>query len=126
MLLRIWVSIGLTAIVFAVPQVQAEESATGTMATIMINLKHFPSDADKAALNAIADDADATDAEKVVAKAIAAIQHKVTDEDGMKLNAIIADDDAAESTRNLARIVASVMHVPSAESVQSLKAIAGN
>ena len=78
------------------PATYADEAVT-TMANIVIGLKHFPSDADKAALAAIAD-GDSSDAEKSVASAIANISHKVTDADKATLAAISADDGDEQST----------------------------
>ncbi|MEE8243903.1 MAG: hypothetical protein V3R27_02825 [Pseudomonadales bacterium] len=104
------------------PATYADEAVT-TMANIVIGLKHFPSDADKAALAAIAD-GDSSDAEKSVASAIANISHKVTDADKATLAAISADDDASAELRKLAMIVGNLNHMPSADAVASLEGLA--
>lgn len=104
------------------PYTYAGDAVT-TMANIVIGFKHFPSDADKAALAAITD-GDSSDAVKSVAGAIANISHKVTDADKATLEAIIADDDASAPLRELAAIVSSLNHMPSADAVVSLEGLA--
>jgi hypothetical protein len=103
----------------------AGSNAVATMAGIVISLQHFPSDADKTALDAIAS-GDATDSEKTVARAIAAISHKVSDADKAKLEAIAADGDEPDDLRTLARVVAGINHMPSADDKAALSALMGS
>lgn len=100
-------------------------NAIGTMAGIVMSLQHFPSDADKAALNAIAT-GEASASEKTVARAIAGISHKVSAEDKAKLEAIAADDAEPADLRTLARVVAGINHVPSAEDKAALAGLTGS
>lgn len=104
------------------PAAYADDSIS-TMAKIVIGLKHFPSDADKAALAAIANGDGSAD-EKAVAQAIANIAHKVTDADKAKLQSVIDGDSASSQLRTLAQVVAGINHVPSADAVASLQGLA--
>lgn len=102
----------------------ADDSAIGTMAKIMINLKHFPSDSDKQELTAIANSSDSGEAEIAVATAIANIEHQATAADKEKLNAIVADESTPAELRNLASIVVNTLHFPSASDIAKLEMIA--
>ena len=101
----------------------SEGGAVATMATIVIGLQHFPSDADKTALAAIAD-GDGSSSVKAVASAIANISHKVSADDQATLAAIAADEGEPAKLRELASIVSGVNHVPSAEAVAALQGLA--
>ena len=95
-----------------------------TMAGIVLELQHFPSDDAKASLAAIVN-GEASDAEKTVAMAIAGIEHKVSDGDRAALAAIAADESQAAALRKLAGIVAGINHVPGAEAKAALQELAG-
>ena len=105
------------------PLIHAADNVS-TMAGIVLSLQHFPSDADKAALAAIAS-SDASAAEKTVAEAIAGIQHKASAEGMAALTAIAADESQPGDLRELAAIVAGINHVPSAEAKAALTALTG-
>lgn len=106
------------------PLVQAAVSDdVATMANIVISLQHYPSEADKAVLTAIAE-SDSDPTVKTIAIAIANIEHKVKPEDDAKLAAIAADNSEPSELRELASIVSSVMHVPNADQVAALQALA--
>ena len=92
----------------------ADEASISTMASILINLQHFPSDSDKQKLTMIAESSDSGEAEKTVAMAIANIEHKAAAADQDKLNAIVADSDTPAGLRDLASVVLSLNHFPSA------------
>ena len=102
----------------------AGDSATGAMAKIMINLKHFPSEADKEGLSAIANSSDSSEAEIAVATAIANIQHQATAADKEKLNAIVADESTPADLSNLASVILNTMHSPSESGIATLEKIA--
>ena len=93
------------------------------MAGILINLKHFPSDSDKATLAAIAE-GESSDDVKAVAHAIANISHQVGDADKAKLAAIIANDAAPGELKSLAAVVNGLNHFPSADAVSTLESLA--
>lgn len=112
-------TISFTPAVYA----DANGDAIATMANIVIGLKHFPGDADKAALADIAA-GDASDSVKAIASAIANMQHKVSSDDDAKLAAITADPSEPSQVRELASIVSHVMHMPNADQVTALQALA--
>ena len=126
-----WKFISIATVVLAsallyTPGVSADHHAAdpvAAMASILIGLKHFPSDSDKAALAAIAE-GNGSDAVKTVAHAIANISHKVGDADKAKLAAIIADDAAPDELRSLAAVVTGLNHFPSADAVATLESLA--
>jgi hypothetical protein len=116
----------MLAVVLAVawsPLIHAADNVS-TMAGIVLSLQHFPSDADKAALAAIAG-GDASAAEKTIAETIAGIQHKASAEGMAALEAIAADESQPGDVRELAAIVAGINHVPSAEAKAALTELAG-
>ena len=96
----------------------ADDTAVGTMANIVINLKHFPSDADKAKLSAIAEGSDSSEA--AVATAIANIEHQANAADKEKLSAIVADESAPAGLRDVASVVLALNHTPSDADVEKL------
>ena len=103
----------------------SQGGAIAKMANIVIGLQHFPSDADKEALAAIAE-GDSSDSVKAVASAIANISHKVSADDQATLAAIAADESEPAELRELASIVNGVNHVPSAEAVAALQRLASH
>ncbi|MCB1684555.1 MAG: hypothetical protein R3E82_11330 [Pseudomonadales bacterium] len=105
------------------PRVYADDGVT-TMAAIVLSLAHFPSDADKAVLAAIAQD-EGSASVKTVASAIAGISHKVSDADRTRLLPIAADENEPADLRELAGIVAGINHMPGADARAALTALAG-
>jgi hypothetical protein len=99
------------------------DEVVATMANIVISLKHFPSESDKASLATIAQ-SDDRNAVKAIASAIANISHKVTDADKAVLDAIIADSSTPEDLRDLAVVVSGLTHLPSADAVAVLEGLA--
>ena len=102
----------------------ADDAAIGTMADIMINLKHFPSESDKQRLTAIVNSSDSSEAEIAVATAIANIKHQATAADKEKLSAIVADESTPAELRDLASIVLNINHSLSASDIAKLEKIA--
>ncbi|MDD9890575.1 MAG: hypothetical protein OXU66_06295 [Gammaproteobacteria bacterium] len=86
-------------------------SATKTIAATLINLNHFPSDAEKAELNALADDDGVGRAFRAVASAVANIQHAATAEDKEIMNRIIASNRAHANAKLFAAILLELNHV---------------
>ena len=99
------------------------DDAVASMAKIVASLQHFPSDADKEALTAIAAGTD-SDSVKAVATAIAAISHTVGDADKAVLEGIAADENEPADLRQLAGILVGLNHLPSAEAKAALEAMA--
>ena len=99
----------------------AETKNVQTMAGILANLNHFPSDAEKETLKKIADAKDTTAHERVIAQALLNVQHKVGADDKVKLDALIKDASASESVKTLATVIAGLNHMPSEADKEKLK-----
>lgn len=104
----------------------AESDAIETMAKITMNLNHFPSDDDKAALEAIVDSDESSEEEAAIAMALTNLQHKVTEADAERLTAIVEDPESDASARELAGIVLKINHAASADDKAVLATLAGN
>jgi hypothetical protein len=100
----------------------ADAASVRSMAEIIMNLNHMPSDADKMRLTAIAESTD-SEAEAAIATAISNMKHKVADADKDGLNAIVADGSASYEVQELARILLTLNHHPSDEDKESLESI---
>lgn len=98
----------------------ADSSAISAMAKITMNLNHFPSDDDKAALKAIIDSDESSEEEAAIAMALVNMKHKVTEEDAKRLADIIDDPQSDGSARQLAGILLRVNHTPSDEDKATL------
>lgn len=95
------------------------------MAGILIDMNHYPAEADKARLKAIADSDTATAHERTLAKAIRGIEHTPSDSAREALQRIMDDDSAPRDVRDLARAVLGFEHKPDAEGKKRLRAILG-
>jgi len=110
--------------VFATVTKAAESKAVQTMATILLHLQHFPTDADKQSLRRITEDKSATNDERTVAQSLIDVQHTAAAADKPKLEAIVKDDKAASSVKTLASIILNLKHMPSESDKEKLKALA--
>ena len=121
-------ALGLTgigiALLLSTGFVLADNGAIQAMARITMNLKHFPSEEDKATLKGIIDSDDSTDEEADIAMAITDIEHKVLEKDTERLTDIINDDSADADARKLASILLHINHSPSDEDKAALAALA--
>lgn len=99
----------------------AASAAVREMAGIMMNLSHYPSDAEKARLSAIVADKGSTGQERVIATAIANLEHKVAAGDAGKLKQVMGDMSAPVEVRDLAGIVLNIGHKPSAADKRKLE-----
>jgi hypothetical protein len=102
----------------------AESKAVQTMASILLHLQHFPTEADKQSLQQITADKSATQDERAVAQALMDVKHVAAAADKPKLEAIVKDDKAAGSVKTLASIVLNLKHMPSEDDKEKLKALA--
>ena len=103
----------------------AAGAATKTMAGIMVNLNHYPSDSDKETLKKLISDGSTTDAEKTIATAMINLEHAATSADKEKLNKVMSNDAVPGPTRVLAEIVHNLNHKPSSSDKKKLKEIMG-
>lgn len=100
------------ALLLAAGVVAADSDAIKTLATITMNLNHYPSDEDKAMLSAIIDSDESSEEEAAIAMALSNMQHKVTEADAERLEDIVNDDMADASSRKLAGILLKINHKP--------------
>jgi len=98
-------------------------AAASTIAGVLTGLNHFPSDDDKAALQAVAGDDSVGRGFRLIATAVANIQHSATAEDKEILNRIIASDQASADARALAEIVLGINHTASDDARIRLQAM---
>jgi hypothetical protein len=101
----------------------AESKAVQTMAGILMNLHHVPSDSDKQALAQITQDKSATGDERTVAQALMDVQHTAAAADKPKLEAIVNNDKAASSVKTLAGVILTLHHVASDSDKAKLQAL---
>jgi len=120
--IRIALALSLLLAVAAVPAI-ASSSNIHTMAGILLHLNHFPSDSEKATLGAIAADAKASAAEKVLAHAMINLKHKVAASDAAALHELLTNPAAGNNERTLANILLSLAHHPSEQDKKKLQAM---
>ena len=113
------------AFLYSAGIVLAEDAAIQTMARITMNLNHFPTDDDKAALKGIVDSDDSSEEAADIAMALANFEHKVLEKDTERLSDIINDDSTGADARKLATILLRVNHSPSDEDKTALAALTG-
>ena len=100
------------------------EAPASTLAGILADMNHFPSDADRRKLDAIAGNSDVDDDLRAIARAIAGIEHTPTAEAQARLNGIVASDAASEAERTLAAAVLRFEHKASVEDQSALEDLA--
>ncbi|MEQ8483461.1 MAG: hypothetical protein RIB46_03775 [Pseudomonadales bacterium] len=102
----------------------ADGHTASTLADILTGMNHFPSEADKAALNEVAADATVSDNLRAIADAIAGIAHTPTAEDQARLNGILASDAASAQEKTLAKAVLRFEHKLTVEDAAALGSLA--
>ena len=98
-------------------------SAQKTIASIVAGMNHFPSDAQKQALQAIADDESSGSNMQMIANTVINIQHAASAEGKAAMGQIIANDNASDNAKALAKIVMAFNHMASAEAKEILAAL---
>ncbi len=91
----------------------AGNSAIQSMAKIMMNVNHYPSDGEKETLKNIVGDKSASKHEQIMAESMINLQHKASPADKEKLSEIMNDDSASADARALAEIIHNLNHAPS-------------
>jgi hypothetical protein len=117
----LWVLLSATALMLGTHSVLAASAAVKEMAGIMMHLNHYPDDAEKARLKAIAADMGNTEQERVIATAISNLEHKVAAADADKLRQVTGDMSAPAEVRDLAGIVLGINHKPGKEEKKRLE-----
>ena len=116
-------TIGL-ATFLAAGLVEADTETIRALAQITMNLNHYPSDEDRAILNAIIESDNSSEEEAAIAMALANMEHKVTAADAERLADIVDDDLSDDSARKLAGILLNINHSPSNEDRVALASLA--
>ena len=98
-------------------------SAQKSIAGILAGMNHFPSDAQKTELMAIANDEASGRGMQMIATAISNIQHAATAEGKESMNQIIGYAQASASAKALAEIVLSFNHMASADDKETLASL---
>ena len=101
----------------------AEDAEIGSMASILLEMNHFPNEAQAAALQSIMSDSQAGASVRVIAHAIHSIQHQATAQDKQVLSAIAADLKQSAGTRTLASVIVNFDHQVSAFQKPQLEAL---
>jgi len=95
------------------------------MAGILIDMNHYPAEADKAKLQAIANSEAASVHERTLANAILGIEHTPADNAKTELRQIAEDESAPQDVRDLAQAVLGFQHKPGDEGKKLLRRILG-
>lgn len=98
-------------------------SAQKTIAGILAGMNHFPSDAQKEELMAIAADDASGRGNQMIASAVHDIQHAATAEGKAAMQQIIDYPEAPEATKVLAKTVLEFNHMASDEAKAALAAL---
>jgi hypothetical protein len=111
----------VTASLFAQMALAADDAASAEeIARIVMSMNHFPSDADKATLMAIAQDESLAQGVRDMAATVAEIQHFPNDAGKAKMASLVAAEDTPERGKVLAGIISNFMHMVSAEDKATL------
>ncbi len=97
------------------------DSSEGMMASILAELNHFPSDAQKEVLAAIYEDASNSPAEKLVAAIISRVAHQVGDADKAELQTILGSEEVSEGLKTIANAILNIKHKVQSDDLQALK-----
>lgn len=104
----------------------ADSAAIRTMANIAMSMNHFPSDDDKAALQAIIESDDASEDEADIALAMSNIEHKLSADDAERLTDIANDSSSDAAARKLAGILLKFNHAAGDADKTALATLAAN
>ncbi|MBL4573908.1 MAG: hypothetical protein JKY86_12665 [Gammaproteobacteria bacterium] len=98
----------------------ANAAAAKQIADIVVSLNHFPSDTDKAALNAIIGDDSLAAGIHAMASAVVNIEHSANMEGKTAMEALQENEEAPDRAKALAGIIASLNHTASADAKAEL------
>ena len=113
----------LAVLLLPLAPVYADEAAQQQMAGVLMELNHFPTDADKASLQALAEDSSLTEAERILAGMLMTLRHMPSAEEKTQLQAIAGDEQAPQAVRDLAAVLHDLQHRVDAEGRETLAAI---
>ncbi len=98
------------SMIFLVAPPVMAESPMHTMADILMNLNHYPGDAEKKILKQIINNSANPEDVRVLAAAILNINHKVGADDKTRLRRIIDNTATPANVRNMAEILLNLNH----------------
>lgn len=80
------------------------------MATVLMTMNHFPTDAQKQSLKQLAAEKTTTAQERVLLEALANVQHTLGAADKPKVEALLKDPAATDGVKTLATILGTLNH----------------
>lgn len=111
----------ISLLLASAPVASAHDASIVTMAGIVMHLQHYPSEAEKKELAAIASDSSVTSGERTLAGALMRMRHMVEGADAAALRELAANIHASKDERELADILLGIHHHPSAVDKRRLK-----
>lgn len=97
--------------------------ASSVMASILIELNHFPSAEDKAALAKIVESDEASADEKSLAQIITRIAHQPGSEDKVELKKMLDSQETSDAVKIIAKAILNMNHRPQTEDIEALKGL---
>ncbi|PCI33954.1 MAG: hypothetical protein COB54_02855 [Alphaproteobacteria bacterium] len=107
------------------PSLVLASEPINTMATVLVDLNHYPSAEHKKSLTAIIGNSTSTESEKLLATIITRIAHKASDADKILLSKILSDESEPEAIKTLAKAILNIKHKPQGDDIEALKALMG-
>jgi len=98
--------------------------AVKAIAGVLMDIQHFPNDAQKKTLTSVAADGATTAQEKVLVQAILCMMHSINDADKPKVEAIMKDAAAPAGVKQIATILDHFLHMVNAEDKATLQKLA--
>jgi len=120
---RLLATLAFAVMMAAAPAIAADGPAA-TLAGILVDMNHFPSDAEKETLAGIAGDDSVDDHLQAIASAIAGIEHTPSAAAQAELNGILASEAASQAQKTLAGAVLRFRHQVSVEDRSALEDLA--
>ena len=102
----LWLPISVSA------ETPTQEDNMAQMAQILLKLNHYPSNSEKATLQAISKKSAATAQERILANAILNINHQVNPADEPLLQNVMQDNQATNQQQSMASIIMKLNHKP--------------
>lgn len=112
----------LVALMFF-PCMAIADGAMSTMASVLSELNHFPSETDREALAGIIEGESSTADEKMLAQIISRIEHKANVSDKVRLEKILESEDTSQAARAIATALVNINHKLQSDDIQAMKAL---
>jgi hypothetical protein len=118
---RVLSSCAFALLIAAAGPAIADDSQVSTLANILLEMNHFPNEAQKEQLAALSDDPDVSENLRAIASATAGIEHTPSAEAQATLNGILASEAASPAEKTLAGAVLRFRHELSVEDRAALE-----